>query len=144
MPKATHSTPMLLILALLAAACSSGPPPSCGAEIGGTADTATFDQYFNSMALVSQTTGQPGEDSDEGAKFAQDEPIQILADVKTEVAVRACIQPLSGQGEIADDRTDTIGQGERTLDFGPFSPGSYVIRVIVDNTLVKNFPFQIE
>jgi len=144
MAKATHSAPALLILALLAASCSSGPPPSCGAEIGGTADTATFDQYFNTMALVSQETGQPGEDSDKGAKFGQDEPIQIQVDAKAEVPVRACVQPLSGQGEIAYDRTDTIGQGERSLDLGPFEPGSYVVRVIVDGTLVKNFPFQIE
>jgi len=141
--KAPWALASIVILGALASACSFGPPPSCGEEIGGTADTTIFDEYFNGMALVSQQTGQPGEDSDQGARFAQAEALEIQADAKSDVAIRACIQPLSGQGELQYDETETIAQGEHSLDLGTFQPGSYVIRVIVDRTLVKNFPFQI-
>ena len=133
----------LVILGSLAAACSFGPPPSCGDEIGGTADTATFDQYFNSMTLVAKTTGQPGPQGDAGPQFAQGEPLAIQVDARAEVTLRACIQPMGGQKEISFDKTQTLSPGLGTFELGPFEPGTYVIRVIIGNTLVKNFPFQV-
>jgi len=134
----------LALLSLLAAGCSFGPPPSCGDEIGGIADASLFDEHFNRMLLVSQTSGQPGPDGDNGVMFAQDEPLVIQTDAKFEVAIRACVQPTSGQDEIPFDQTQTLPLGPGEFPIGTYSAGQYVVRVIVDNTLVKNFSFQTE
>jgi hypothetical protein len=131
----------LVLLSILAAGCSFGPPPSCGDNIGGVADTALFDQYFHSMVLVSQTTGEPGLEGNDGAQFAQGDPLVIRTDAKSEVAVRACVQ---GRDEIPLDQTQTVPLGPGEFPIGSYSTGGYVVRVIVDGTLLKNFPFYTE
>lgn len=131
----------LAVLGLLIGACSFGPPPSCGEDIGGTADTAAFDKNFTSMALVNQSTGQSAREGENGMEFAQGDNLAIQLDAKSKVTVRACIQPRSGGNAISFDETQTFSQGQGAFAVGAFEPGAYVIRVIVDNTLVKNFPF---
>ncbi len=138
----------ILVLGLVLSACSSGssvsigPPESCGDDIGGTADTAKFDQYFTNMALVNQN-GESGPEGDNGMEFASTDILDLRADSISDVSVRACIQSRSG-GPIAFDQTQTFTQGPSGLTFGSFQPGNYVVRVIVDGTLVKNFPFSIK
>ncbi len=134
----------VLLTALTVTACSFGPPPSCGEGIGGTADQEQFATHFEEMSLVSQTTGEPGTEGDQGAQFAQGDPLAIVAAARSEVTVRACVQPLSGGGEIALDATQTLAEGTGEISLGTFEPGTYVVRVIVDGTLVKNFPFVVE
>jgi hypothetical protein len=135
---------LLAVVTFPTAGCAVGPPPSCGDNIGGTADTAKLDQFFTSLALVSQATGQPGAPGDEGAQFAQGTTLAIQADSKSEVSLRACIQPTSGGGSLALDKTQTLSAGKGTLDLGSFKPGTYVVRGIVGGTLVKNFPFVVK
>jgi len=132
------------ILGLAVTACAFGPPPSCGEKIGGTADTARFDQYFRTMVLVSQTTGQPGPEGENGAELAREDALVIQVDARTEVSVRGCVQPRSGGGKIPFDQTQTLPQGRGAVSMGTFEPGSYVVRVIVDGILVKNLPFVTE
>jgi hypothetical protein len=131
------------VLLSFASACSFGPPPSCGDNVGGVADTTKFDQFFNTMNLVSLTTGNSGPEGDSGQQYSQGESLAINVDVKSEVAVRACIQPMGGGSSLTLDETITFSQGVGSFDLGSFSKGTYVIRVIVDNTLVKNFPFSV-
>ena len=57
--------------------------------------------------------------------------------------MRACVQS-RGPGEITFDHTQTMPQGHSAFPVGTFKPGTYVIRVIVDGALVKNFPFEIK
>jgi hypothetical protein len=135
---------ILFFLVITAGACSFGPPSSCGEDIGGTADTALFDQYFTNMDLIDQTTGLPGQAGEDGVEFARGTVLTIQVESKTGVAVRACIQPRSGGGTTTFDQTSTLLQGQDAFDIGTIEPGSYVIRVIVDNTLVKNFPFVVK
>jgi len=138
----------VLVLGLLLSACSLGssvsfgPPESCGDDIGGTADTAKFDQYFTNMALVNQD-GVSGPEGENGMEFASTDTLDLRADSISDVAVRACIQSRSG-GPIAFDQTQTLTQGPSGLTLGSFQLGNYVVRVIVDGTLVKNFPFSIK
>jgi hypothetical protein len=49
-----------------------------------------------------------------------------------------------GGGQIPFDQTQTAPEGSASLALGTFEPGGYVIRVIVDGTLVKNFPFVVK
>ncbi len=137
------SLSVILILALILAGCGFGPPPSCGDTIGGTADTARFDQYFTSMQLVSQGTGQPGPEGENGAQFSSGDVLEIRTEGKSEGAVRACVQP-RGPGDIAYDQTLTLPEGAGVFVVGSYQPGIYVIRVIVEGVLVKNFAFEIK
>lgn len=132
---------MLLVIGSLAA-CSFGPPESCGETIGGTADTALFDQYFSRMALVTQD-GMEGEPGDNGVEFASGDQLELRADVLTDVTVRLCIQGMTS-GSIAFDQTQSFVAGASGMGVGSFEPGIYVMRVIVEDTLVKNFPFSIK
>ncbi len=134
---------VLFVSATFLAACSFGPPPSCGDDIGGTADSGKFDQTFTAMSLVSEATGEAGPEGESGAQFASGESLAIQIESKTDVEVRACVQPLSGTKEIPLDQTQTFSQGTSSFGIGSFDPGTYVIRVIVDGTLVKNFPFAV-
>ena len=135
----------VLVLGLFLSACSLGsfgPPASCGDNIGGTADTTKFDQFFSKMALVNQN-GESGPEGDNGMEFASSDTLDLRADSNSDVAVRACIQSFNG-GPIAFDQTQTFTQGSSGLSLGSFQLGNYVVRVIVDDTLVKNFPFSIK
>lgn len=138
----------ILALGIFLSSCSLGPsgsfgpPASCGDNIGGTADTTKYDQYFTNMALVNQD-GVAGPEGEHGMEFASTDSLDLRADSISEVAVRACVQDFNG-GPIAFDQTQTFAQGSSGLTLGSFQPGNYVVRVIVDDTLVKNFPFAIK
>ena len=127
-----------------ASGCVFGPPPNCGDTIGGVADTAKYDQYFNNMTLISQTSGNSGPEGENGQQYAINEALAIQLDVKSEVTVRACIQPFNGDNSLTLDENKTFSTGQGSFDLGSFQKGNYVIRVIVDNTLVKNFPFSVK
>jgi len=138
-----HKLPVIVIvLSFVLTSCSFGPPASCGDNIGGTADTTKFDQYFTTMALVNQD-GETGSSGDNGMEFTAADILELRADTLSDVDVRACVQNFNGQ-PIAFDQTSQFTSGASGVSLGSFEQGSYVIRVIVDDTLVKNFPFSIK
>jgi hypothetical protein len=136
------SIALLLGIGFLLYACSFGSPESCGENIGGTADTAKFDQYFIQMALVNQS-GVSGTEGENGMEFTSTDSLELRADTKSDVAVRACVQNLS-KGPITFDETHDLTIGSDGFALGVFETGNYVVRVIVNDTLVKNFPFSIK
>jgi len=144
MRKLTIALPVLVLTLSIIACGTFSPPESCGDEIGGTADEVLFGQYFESMELVSANTYQPGTQGENGVEFAAGEPLLIMFDAKTDVEVRACIQNTVGGGEIAFDQTTSFLGGENEFQVGTFESSNYVIRVIVEGVLVKNFQFVIE
>lgn len=134
---------VLLILGISVTACIHiGPPESCGDTIGGTADEVLFACRFERMALVNATSGEPGEKGEYGERYTLGDTLDLRADSYSEVAVRICIQNTSA-GPIAYDQTLTFPEGSGGVTLGSFEPGNYVIRVIVDGILVRNFPFEI-
>ncbi|KAF0106783.1 MAG: hypothetical protein FD146_2375 [Anaerolineaceae bacterium] len=134
-----------LLLALSILACGSfSPPESCGDEIGGTANETLFGENFESMELVSAGDWQPGAQGENGVQFAGQEPLLLMFDAKADVDVRACIQNTQGGGQLAFDQTAFFSEGTNVFPVGAFEPGNYVIRVIVDGALVKNFPFEVK
>lgn len=135
---------LCIIVALAVSACGSfSPPEDCG--VGGTADEAKFGQHFARMELVNKETGQPGEESAEGGvQFATTEVVTIRAESLRTTSVRTCVQERKAGGKIALDVTATAQEGEALLSLGLFPKGSYVVRVIVDGTLVKNLPFVVQ
>ncbi len=136
---------LMLVVGLGLAACGSfGPPPECTEGLGGTADEAMFAQYFTSMELVDQTTGQPGQPHDPGVSFAASAPLTIRISSVADVTVRACVQ-FFDRNEIAFDQASTLPIGQNEIVLGAFpGAGNYVVRVIVDGVLVKNLPFTLQ
>lgn len=136
--------PSLSILVLLSTlfACSFGPPESCGESVGGTADSAKFAQHFSKMAFVNQE-GQAGPERENGMEYTTSDQLELRADSLEEVEVRLCIQRRDG-GSIAFDQSQTFTAGSSGMRVGSFEPGNYVVRVIVDDTLVQNYPFFIK
>lgn len=132
-----------VLLGLTALACGQlSPPESCGENIGGTADEAKFDELFAEMTLVDGASGEPG--SGDPPTLAAGDQLIIQAQALDDVSVRACIEESRGGGEIALDEIQTMAAGESSFSIGTFEPGPYVIRVIVDDTLIKNLPFTVE
>ena len=144
MRKFTFVLPVFVLTFSVLACGSFSPPETCGDEIGGTADEVLFGQYFESMELVSATTYQPGTQWENGVEFTAGEPLLIMFDAKIDVEVRACIQNTVGGGQIAFDQASSFTSGENEFSVGVFEPSNYVIRVIVDGVLVKNFPFEVK
>jgi hypothetical protein len=131
---------------LAAAACSSfAPPATCGENLGGSADESVFSEYFSAMQLVNQDTGvagPPGSESE--VTFTRTEPIAISYSAVSSGSLRACIQARAGGGTIPFDQTLAFTEGEGSLSLGLFEPGSYVVRAIIGETLVRNLTFTIE
>jgi hypothetical protein len=140
----------ILYVAFLAAAfalpmlgCGSfAPPKSCGEGIGGTADEALFAQHFSSMELIREATGIPPVEMGGEKVVSPDDPLAIKVQALSSTEVRVCVQERVGGGGIPLDKTFAVEQGESVLSLGGFSAGSYVVRVIVDGTLVRNLPFE--
>jgi hypothetical protein len=140
---------LFLVLAAFAVnllACGSfAPPASCGEGIGGTADEALFGRYFSDMNLVLEATGEaPPPGSDSSAVVGPGDSLTIRMQVLQAVDVRACVQERAGGGGIPADKTASVAPGEAFLSLGEFERGSYVVRVIVDGTLVKNLTFEVK
>jgi hypothetical protein len=67
----------LFILTLSLSAHSFGPPPSCGDDISGTADSAKSYQYSTIMQLVNQASGQVGPEGENSAQYTTGEALVI-------------------------------------------------------------------
>jgi hypothetical protein len=133
------------LLGLMISACGSfGPPQSCGDNIGGTADQAKYAQSFSSMQLINQTTGLTGTEGENGTQFTSSDNLAIQAGTLSNVNIRVCVQHTDSTKPIPFDQTRTLSQGQTDFSIGQLEAGNYVIRVIVDNILVKNFPFEIK
>ena len=132
----------ILVLAAGIWACSFGPPESCGENIGGTANIEMFSQYFTNMAFVNQA-GEAGLAGENGMVYTSADKLELRADSLSDVDVRVCIQNFTN-GNIAIDQAQTFPQGAGGISLGSFGPGIFVVRVIVDGALVKNFPFEVK
>lgn len=95
------------------------------------------------MQLVNQATGQPGVSSDQGEAYAPADVLAINVDAKNAVTLRACVQFISGR-QIAFDQSPSLSAGQNEILLGSFAAGDYVVRVILDGVLVKNFAFVIQ
>jgi hypothetical protein len=89
------------------------------------------------MAFVNQD-GAAGPEGENGMEFTASDTLELRAGTLADVAVRACMQNFNDR-TIAFDQTQTFAQGASGVSLGSFKPGNYVVRVIVEDTLVKNF-----
>jgi hypothetical protein len=62
----------------------------------------------------------------------------------TEVTVRFCIIESNEEGVIVYNDDHNLMAGTGRLNLGRFDPNPYVMRVIVDGVLVKDFSFGME
>lgn len=129
------------VLTIAMLACGSFAPPESCIDTG-TADEEAFTSQFNSMQVVNAATGAPGESHPEGGvRFSPDDQLAVVVDSLGEVEVRICVTQRRGGGQIVYDETHTVPEGETTVTLTAFDSDPYVIRVIVNDTLVRNLPF---
>jgi hypothetical protein len=133
---------VLAILGLLALACGSFAPPEACPSSG--SDTEAFPMYFNDMQVVNAATGAPGEDdpeTDQGVRFSASDELAIRVDSVGEVEVTFCITERKGGGQIVYNQAHTLPAGESTVPLMAFDSDPYVVRVIVNEVVVRNLTF---
>lgn len=134
---------LFLLSSLLASCAQFSPPESCGA--GGTANEEMFNQYLTEMLLYDEIRGgSPLINTEAGPTFFAGNPVSIQTDSLKSVDIRFCVEQRKGGGEIRFDEMRIIPEGADIISLGQFEPGSYVIRVILDDVLVRNLPFVVE
>lgn len=135
---------LLMLVSTIVISCGPfSPPESCGA--GGTANTETFDQYFDDMFLYDETLGgSPRIATEGGPTFLSGSSVSVQAESNMSVEIRFCVEERTGGGEINFDEVRVISEGVSIISLEVFEPSSYVIRVITDDTLIKNLPFIVE
>lgn len=144
-PRRTITLGFLAALVTSVACGSLGPPASCGENIGGSPDPSTFAQHFASMKLVNADTGVAGPpDSESEASFGQGETLAIQYSAVSPGSLRACVQERTGGGGIPFDQTHAFASGDGTMSLRSFGPGTYVVRAIVGDMLVRNLTFTIK
>jgi len=137
---------LVAMAGLWLAGCGTPTPVTCGVTSTGNPNLERMQTNFNTIVLISKTTGQPGQIGTDGAAiFAVDEPIQVRADAKTKgIMIRLCLQKMDSNGEIRYDQSVATVEGVNTYDIGGFQPGVYILRVTERNVLIANLPFNIK
>lgn len=133
---------VLSALGLAALACGSFAPPEECTNSG--FDEEAFAAHFNDMQLVNAATGEPGElepGNDQGMRFSSDDELALLVDSLGEVQLTLCIQQRKGGGQIVYNETHSFQEGESTVPLMAFDSDPYVIRVILNDALIKNLTF---
>ncbi len=132
---------LLACLALASAACGSGaqsPAPRCATT--GSADAGAFEKSFSKMVLV----GGGADDPESGRIYREADAVSVSATATATTTARFCVNFRDGSGRIAADVTKDLRATETTVDLGTFEPASYVVRVSVGGTLVKNLAFVVK
>jgi hypothetical protein len=88
--------------------------------------------------------GSPLINTEAGPTFFPDRPVSVQADVISSVEVQFCVEERRGGGEITFDEVRTMQAGMNIYSLGNFEQGSYVIRVILEGSLIRNLPFVVE
>ena len=63
---------------------------------------------------------------------------------KTDVLLQVCISERKGGGSVVYNENHSVTPGEQRIALGSFGRNPYVMRVGVDETLVKNLPFSVD
>ena len=138
-----HLITLFILSSILLSCGPLSPPESCGA--GGTANKETFNQFFVDILLYDETMGgAPRIQTEVGPTFLQDTTVSVQAESITSVEIRFCVEERRGGGEISFDEVRMLSEGVNTISLDIFESGSYVVRVITEDILIKNLPFVVE
>lgn len=136
-----HIIILILMLMLLTSCRALRPPESCG--LGGFANETAYGLYFDNLNLL-DVEGNPGSPDRDGVpRFEEGQTINLWLQIKTDTRVRICVEETRGGGEIAYDDIVSLKTGQSAVTFGALERGPYIIRLSIDGTLVKNFPFSV-
>ncbi len=131
---------LVSIVFLLAACGSLGPPQEC--PVTGTANPEAFDQSFTRMVLVKQGQPMPDTGGDSDLTFTSDDRLELVVVSKGGTQALVCVGPRKGGVKIPYNKTVPITEGVNRVELGSFVVNPYVVRVSVNNVLVKNVTFE--
>ncbi|HEY4675409.1 MAG TPA: hypothetical protein VIH48_05080 [Candidatus Bathyarchaeia archaeon] len=119
----------------------TGPGTARNPPSGLTANQTVFAQYFSNMGLV--TDGWSGfENATES--FSSNDDVIVLVNATNTVTLLAYVDDMGNHGlftGVEKELAMPVGLG--TLNLGKLQPGSYVVRVIVNDVCVKNLLFTV-
>lgn len=131
---------LLFAVGLVALACGGPSAQAKECTAGGSAEEAAFAQYFTSMSFAG---GKPST-GEGGQEFSPAEPVTVQTEAKAETPARFCVQARGRTGDVAYDQEHRLAAGASTTDLGAFQKkGDYVIRVAVNDVLVRNMTFTV-
>jgi hypothetical protein len=97
------------------------------------------------MLLFDETMGgSPRIDTEAGPTFLQDTTVSVQTESFMSEEVRFCVEERRGGGKISFDEVRMISEGVNTISLEAFESGSYVLRVIHNEVLLRNLPFIVE
>lgn len=132
---------LFLLMLIFIAGCDLGQPRDCEVNTGNTVDEELFSTYFSSMRLMDETGFEGVSHDEDEAIFAPASPLSISFDAIKDGSIVLCIQSRTGSKFTPATLHETFEAGSSTINISNYMNGSYVVRVIVEDTLVKNLPF---
>lgn len=140
LPSLVRWLTLLVVSVLVGAAC--GGPTEQAKDCGGAADPAAFAQHFSQMGFLGGSPASPGAEAE--LFFSPSESVVVAAVALRETSTRFCAQERSRLGTVIFDQTRTLPAGESRTDLGKVSKsGSYVVRISVGETTVRNLTFAV-
>lgn len=131
----------LVSIAFVLVACGSlGPPQAC--PVTGSAHTDAFDQSFTRMVLVKEGQPIPDTGGDSDLTFTSDDRLELVAVSKSNTHALVCVSARKGGVKIPFNKTLFLTEGVNRIELGSFIVSPYVVRVGVNNVLVKNLTFE--
>lgn len=158
MIRAYKNVCVLLVLSIAVVSCGStatqspSPTPApkattvapdykeCGEFVFAREDPEAFSRYFHKLGLFDAETGKrPETDAMGNAVFHAGQYLGVGWETTFRLSWELCFQDAVSGSVARLHRSAGEGKGMSALQ--PFEPGSYVLRVIVKNGIVRNIPF---
>ena len=137
------SVSFLVVVGFVLAACGSfRPPEEC--PVTGSAHPDAFDQSFSRMVLVKQGQPIPDTGGDSDLTFASDDRLELVVVSKGKTETLVCVSGRKGGMKIPYNKTVALTEGVNRVELGTLLVNPYVVRVGVNNVLVKNITFEIK
>ena len=140
----------ILSFVVFTAGCSSGgigpisAPEECSFVTGGSADEAFFSEHFSRIVIVSKGEEIPESGGEHDLVFNTEDELELVVVSKDDTQLQVCISERKGGGRVVLSESFSLVEGENRLDLGSLARNPYVVRIGVNDTLVRNLTFSIQ
>lgn len=129
------------LAALVFVACGSfGPPESC--PVAGAANQDAFDQNFTRMVVVKEGDPIPDTGGESDLTFSSGDRLELVAVTKGNVEALVCVGPRKAGVKITFNKAIPLTEGTNRVALESYVVNPYVVRISVNNVLVKNITFE--
>ena len=139
-----------LTFVIFSVACNSGgigpisAPEECSFVSGGSADETLFSEHFDRMVIVTKAAEIPESGGEHDLVFTTVDELELVLVSLSATQLQVCTSERKGGGKVVFSEIFSLTEGENRLDLGSFNRNPYVVRVAVNNELVRNLTFSTE